>query len=142
MPSRRTRGRISVSTQVYREFKLCFCFSVSLSSLDSEEQESLRAAERLHNRTSRNSTGGISTHSLNEAELAVRSSQVFIDLGLTFSRINFSAILRRSSPSGTWPRRSVGSRCRRASRRRRLRRFAIKVPRRTTPLRKCPRFLR
>lgn len=44
--------------------------SVSLSSLDSEEQESLRAAERLHNRTSRNSTGGISTHSLNEAELA------------------------------------------------------------------------
>ena len=45
--------------------------SVSLSSLDSEEQESLRAAERLHNRTSRNSTGGISTHSLNEAELAV-----------------------------------------------------------------------
>ncbi|KAL9701751.1 hypothetical protein quinque_005192 [Culex quinquefasciatus] len=42
----------------------------SLSSLDSEEQESLRAAERLHNRTSRNSTGGISTHSLNEAELA------------------------------------------------------------------------
>lgn len=45
--------------------------SVSLSSLDSEEQESLRAVERLHNRTSRNSTGGISTHSLNEAELAV-----------------------------------------------------------------------
>ncbi|XP_037044023.1 rho guanine nucleotide exchange factor 28 isoform X4 [Bradysia coprophila] len=44
--------------------------SVSLSSLDSEEQESLRAAERLHNRSSRNSTGGISTHSLNEAELA------------------------------------------------------------------------
>ncbi|XP_058836765.1 rho guanine nucleotide exchange factor 18 isoform X2 [Topomyia yanbarensis] len=44
--------------------------SVSLSSLDSEEQDSLRAAERLHNRTSRNSTGGISTHSLNEAELA------------------------------------------------------------------------
>lgn len=44
--------------------------SVSLSSIDSEEQESLRAAERLHNRTSRNSTGGISTHSLNEAELA------------------------------------------------------------------------
>ncbi|XP_055538774.1 rho guanine nucleotide exchange factor 18 isoform X3 [Wyeomyia smithii] len=44
--------------------------SISLSSLDSEEQESLRAAERLHNRTSRNSTGGISTHSLNEAELA------------------------------------------------------------------------
>uniref|UniRef100_A0A182JQW3 DH domain-containing protein n=1 Tax=Anopheles christyi TaxID=43041 RepID=A0A182JQW3_9DIPT len=44
--------------------------SVSLSSLDSEEQESLRAAERIHNRTSRNSTGGISTHSLNEAELA------------------------------------------------------------------------
>ncbi|XP_031637326.1 rho guanine nucleotide exchange factor 18 isoform X3 [Contarinia nasturtii] len=43
--------------------------SVSLSSLDSEEQESLRA-ERLHNRSSRNSTGGISTHSLNEAELA------------------------------------------------------------------------
>lgn len=48
-----------------------FFFSVSLSSLDSEEQESLRAAERLHNRSSRNSTGGISTHSLNEAELAV-----------------------------------------------------------------------
>lgn len=47
--------------------------SVSLSSLDSEEQESLRAAERLHNRSSRNSTGGISTHSLNEAELAVSS---------------------------------------------------------------------
>lgn len=45
--------------------------SVSLSSLDSEEQESLRAAERLHNRSSRSSTGGISTHSLNEAELAV-----------------------------------------------------------------------
>lgn len=44
--------------------------SVSLSSLDSEEQESLRT-ERLHNRSSRNSTGGISTHSLNEAELAV-----------------------------------------------------------------------
>lgn len=44
--------------------------SVSLSSLDSEEQESLRA-ERFHNRSSRNSTGGISTHSLNEAELAV-----------------------------------------------------------------------
>lgn len=48
-----------------------FPSSVSLSSLDSEEQESLRAAERLHNRSSRNSTGGISTHSLNEAELAV-----------------------------------------------------------------------
>lgn len=47
-----------------------FVCSVSLSSLDSEEQESLRA-ERLHNRSSRNSTGGISTHSLNEAELAV-----------------------------------------------------------------------
>lgn len=45
--------------------------SVSLTSLDSEEQESLRANERLHNRTNRNSTGGISTHSLNEAELAV-----------------------------------------------------------------------
>lgn len=49
--------------------------SVSLSSLDSEEQESLRAAERLHNRSSRNSTGGISTHSLNEAELAVSLSR-------------------------------------------------------------------
>lgn len=48
------------------------CSSVSLSSLDSEEQESIRTAERLHNRSSRNSTGGISTHSLNEAELAVR----------------------------------------------------------------------
>lgn len=47
------------------------CSSVSLSSLDSEEQESIRTAERLHNRSSRNSTGGISTHSLNEAELAV-----------------------------------------------------------------------
>lgn len=47
-------------------------YSVSLSSLDSEEQESLRAAERIHSRGSRNSTGGISTHSLNEAELAVR----------------------------------------------------------------------
>lgn len=46
-------------------------YSASLSSLDSEEQESLRTAERLHNRSSRNSTGGISTHSLNEAELAV-----------------------------------------------------------------------
>lgn len=46
--------------------------SVSLTSLDSEEQESLRTTtERLHNRTNRNSTGGISTHSLNEAELAV-----------------------------------------------------------------------
>lgn len=45
--------------------------SVSLTSLDSEEQESLRTNERLHNRTNRNSTGGISTHSLNEAELAV-----------------------------------------------------------------------
>ncbi|CAD7078204.1 unnamed protein product [Hermetia illucens] len=44
--------------------------SVSLSSLDSEEQESIRVAERLHSRSSRNSTGGISTHSLNEAELA------------------------------------------------------------------------
>ncbi|XP_070497316.1 rho guanine nucleotide exchange factor 18 isoform X4 [Chironomus tepperi] len=44
--------------------------SVSLTSLDSEEQESLRTNERLHNRTNRNSTGGISTHSLNEAELA------------------------------------------------------------------------
>ncbi|XP_063700825.1 rho guanine nucleotide exchange factor 18 isoform X4 [Culicoides brevitarsis] len=43
--------------------------SISLSSLDSEEQESLRIAERVHNRSSRNSTGGISTHSLNEAEL-------------------------------------------------------------------------
>ncbi|XP_055839935.1 rho guanine nucleotide exchange factor 18 isoform X4 [Episyrphus balteatus] len=42
--------------------------SVSLSSLDSEEQESIRVAER--HRSSRNSTGGISTHSLNEAELA------------------------------------------------------------------------
>ncbi|XP_055686266.1 rho guanine nucleotide exchange factor 18 isoform X2 [Lutzomyia longipalpis] len=42
--------------------------SASLSSVDSEE--SLRAAERLHNRASRNSAGGISTHSLNEAELA------------------------------------------------------------------------
>lgn len=43
--------------------------SASLSSVDSEE--SLRAAERLHNRQSRNSAGGISTHSLNEAELVV-----------------------------------------------------------------------
>ncbi|GAB0089904.1 rho guanine nucleotide exchange factor 18 [Sergentomyia squamirostris] len=42
--------------------------SASLSSVDSEE--SLRTAERLHNRASRNSAGGISTHSLNEAELA------------------------------------------------------------------------
>ncbi|XP_055700936.1 rho guanine nucleotide exchange factor 18 isoform X4 [Phlebotomus papatasi] len=42
--------------------------SASLSSVDSEE--SLRAADRLQNRGSRNSTGGISTHSLNEAELA------------------------------------------------------------------------
>lgn len=49
--------------------------SVSLTSLDSEEQESLRTTtERLHNRTNRNSTGGISTHSLNEAELAVNIS--------------------------------------------------------------------
>lgn len=46
--------------------------SASLSSVDSEE--SLRAAERLHNRQSRNSAGGISTHSLNEAELAVSLS--------------------------------------------------------------------
>lgn len=52
------------------EYVLCALSSVSLSSLDSEEQESLRA-ERLHNCSSRNSTGGISTHSLNEAELAV-----------------------------------------------------------------------
>jgi hypothetical protein len=52
-------------------FHLIHCSSVSLTSLDSEEQESLRANERIHNRTNRNSTGGISTHSLNEAELAV-----------------------------------------------------------------------
>jgi hypothetical protein len=45
--------------------------SGSLSSLDSEEQDSIRAAERLHSRTNRSNTGGISTHSLNEAELAV-----------------------------------------------------------------------
>lgn len=36
-----------------------------------DSEESLRAAERLHNRQSRNSAGGISTHSLNEAELVV-----------------------------------------------------------------------
>lgn len=48
--------------------------SASLSSVDSEE--SLRAAERLHNRQSRNSAGGISTHSLNEAELVVSGTIV------------------------------------------------------------------
>lgn len=53
-------------------------YSVSLSSLDSEEQESLRIAERVHNRSSRNSTGGISTHSLNEAELAVNFATCFV----------------------------------------------------------------
>lgn len=67
-------------THVFLSLSLCvvsfplFPFiisSVSLSSLDSEEQESLRAAEILHNRSNRNSTGGISTHSLNEFELAV-----------------------------------------------------------------------
>ncbi|KAL5289557.1 hypothetical protein ACFFRR_009568 [Megaselia abdita] len=42
--------------------------SNSLSSLESEEQDSIILAERR--RSSRNSTGGISTHSLNEAELA------------------------------------------------------------------------
>lgn len=44
--------------------------SVSLSSLESEDPDTNRATERRYNRTSRNSTGGISTHSLNEAELA------------------------------------------------------------------------
>lgn len=50
-------------------FILHFNFSNSLSSLESEEQDSIALAERR--RSSRNSTGGISTHSLNEAELAV-----------------------------------------------------------------------
>lgn len=54
--------------------------SVSLSSLDSEEQESIRVAERLHSRSSRNSTGGISTHSLNEAELAVSEALLFDEI--------------------------------------------------------------
>lgn len=63
--------------------------SVSLTSLDSEEQESLRTNERLHNRTNRNSTGGISTHSLNEAELAVK-----ISLSCCFS-VYLRKILRR-----------------------------------------------
>uniref|UniRef100_A0A1B0GBC8 DH domain-containing protein n=1 Tax=Glossina morsitans morsitans TaxID=37546 RepID=A0A1B0GBC8_GLOMM len=43
--------------------------SMSLSSLDSEEQEAIRVTEQRR-RSARNSTGGISTHSLNEAELA------------------------------------------------------------------------
>ncbi|XP_037959430.1 A-kinase anchor protein 13-like, partial [Teleopsis dalmanni] len=47
----------------------CTNKSVSLSSLDSEEQETMRVAEQRR-RSTRNSTGGISTHSLNEAELA------------------------------------------------------------------------
>ncbi|KAH8412949.1 hypothetical protein KR009_006971 [Drosophila setifemur] len=46
----------------------CTNKSVSLSSLDSEEQETVRVEQRR--RSARNSTGGISTHSLNEAELA------------------------------------------------------------------------
>lgn len=54
--------------------RIVVCRSASLSSVDSEE--SLRAAERLHNRQSRNSAGGISTHSLNEAELVVSGSVV------------------------------------------------------------------
>ncbi|XP_073824282.1 rho guanine nucleotide exchange factor 18 cysts [Musca autumnalis] len=47
----------------------CTNKSVSLSSLDSEEQETIRVTEQRR-RSARNSTGGISTHSLNEAELA------------------------------------------------------------------------
>ncbi|KAI9576523.1 rho guanine nucleotide exchange factor 18 isoform X1 [Glossina fuscipes] len=43
--------------------------SMSLSSLDSEEQEAIRVTEQRR-RSARNSAGGISTHSLNEAELA------------------------------------------------------------------------
>lgn len=68
---------IVVNLPLENTSKLCDyqLFSASLSSVDSEE--SLRAAERLHNRQSRNSAGGISTHSLNEAELAV-SLLVFV----------------------------------------------------------------
>ncbi|XP_053957715.1 rho guanine nucleotide exchange factor 18 [Anastrepha ludens] len=43
--------------------------SISLSSLDSEEPETICATDQRR-RSARNSTGGISTHSLNEAELA------------------------------------------------------------------------
>lgn len=65
-----------------------------MSSLDSEEQESLRTNERLHNRTNRNSTGGISTHSLNEAELAVRYS-ITVDYKIFNSNFNFREILKK-----------------------------------------------
>ncbi|XP_067622138.1 rho guanine nucleotide exchange factor 18 [Eurosta solidaginis] len=43
--------------------------SISLSSLESEEPETICSADQRR-RPARNSTGGISTHSLNEAELA------------------------------------------------------------------------
>uniref|UniRef100_A0A0A1XDG3 Rho guanine nucleotide exchange factor 18 n=1 Tax=Zeugodacus cucurbitae TaxID=28588 RepID=A0A0A1XDG3_ZEUCU len=43
--------------------------SISLSSLESEEPETICATDQRR-RSARNSTGGISTHSLNEAELA------------------------------------------------------------------------
>lgn len=80
-----------------------FYSSVSLTSLDSEEQESLRANERLHNRTNRNSTGGISTHSLNEAELAVRTIALLISSSSNFA-VDFLARLwevKRKAESGT-----------------------------------------
>lgn len=95
--------------------------SVSLTSLDSEEQESLRANERLHNRTNRNSTGGISTHSLNEAELAVKASLIGtqkrrITQFSGFDSSVFSATLKSSTQRGTLRRRFVAFRCKNPSR--------------------------
>lgn len=76
--------------------------SISLSSLDSEEQESLPLADRIHNRSSRNSTGGISTHSLNEAELAV--SLKFESTYMIFILKTFSGISHNSPTYMTVPR--------------------------------------
>lgn len=71
--------------------------SISLSSLDSEEQESLRMAERVHtNRSNRNSTGGISTHSLNEAELAVSEAKCKYTLHRS-SSVNYYSVLSKFS---------------------------------------------
>uniref|UniRef100_A0A1A9WU98 DH domain-containing protein n=1 Tax=Glossina brevipalpis TaxID=37001 RepID=A0A1A9WU98_9MUSC len=73
--------------------------SMSLSSLDSEEQETIRVTEQRR-RSARNSTGGISTHSLNEAELARDFERIAVKRNLAtdiISRIPLQKSISTSS---------------------------------------------
>ncbi|XP_068146744.1 rho guanine nucleotide exchange factor 18 [Drosophila tropicalis] len=77
----------------------CTNKSVSLSSLDSEEQETIRVTEQRR-RSARNSTGGISTHSLNEAELARDFERIAVKRSLAteiISRIPLQKSISTSS---------------------------------------------